>query len=85
MSLFISINKNTIAANNKAGWKDPQPPIRIAKSAKGPAVDYGHQVAILDKFGRTVAKIRTTEDGSPLLKCGAKVAIETKYDVRVEQ
>lgn len=77
----ISVCKNVIQSNNKRGWVDPQPAVRIAKNKSGSATDRAHSVAIVDKNGEVVARILSTKDGNPVLKCGAKVAIITEYDV----
>lgn len=73
--------KNVIASNNKRGWKNAEPAIRVANTKSGKVVDRGFSVLVLDKQGVAVAEIVTTKDGSPIVKCGAKVAIFTKYPV----
>lgn len=78
----ITVCKNVIAANNKRGWKDPAPAIRLGKTAGGPAEDHAHKVAILDRVGNVVALLESTTDGQPIVKCGAKVAITTLYPAR---
>lgn len=83
MSNYISVCKNVIMSNNKRKWVDPEPSIRVASSRSGKAQTRGFIVAIKDKEGNVVAKIITTKDGNPILKCGAKVAIMTEYDVEV--
>ena len=80
---FISVCKNVIASNNKRGWVDPDPAIRVGNSRSGKAVQRAHTLAILDAEGNEVARILSSADGKPVLKCGAKVAIETKYDTKV--
>ena len=77
----ISVCKNVIQSNNKRGWVDPQPAVRIAKNKSGSATDRAHSVAIVDKNGDVVARIISSQDGQPVVKCGAKVAIITEYDV----
>jgi hypothetical protein len=77
----ISVCKNVIQSNNKRGWVDPEPAVRIARNKSGSATDRAHSVAIVDKNGEVVARILSTKDGQPVLKCGAKVAIITEYDV----
>jgi hypothetical protein len=77
----ISVCKNVIAGNNKRGWVDPEPAVRIARNKSGSATDRAHSVAIVDKDGNVVAKILSSTDGKPVVKCGAKVAIVTEYDV----
>jgi hypothetical protein len=80
---IITVCKNVIASNNKQGWKDPSPAIRISKSSGGAATGRAHEVAIMDKAGNVVATIQSTMDGQPIVKCGAKVAITTVYPARV--
>lgn len=77
----LTVCKNVIAGNNKRNWVDPQPAVRIAKNKRGSATDRAHSVAIVDKNGDIVARIISTRDGNPVVKCGAKVAIITEYDV----
>lgn len=79
----VSVCKNVIAANNKRGWVDPDPAIRISNTKSGKAIARGHTVAIKDKAGNIVARIITTQDGTPVIKCGAKVGIVTEYPVEV--
>lgn len=81
---YISVCKNVIQSNNKRGWCDPDPAIRVARTKTGKASSRGFTVAIKDGAGNVVARIRTTRDGRPIIKAGAKVVIETKYDVEVE-
>lgn len=77
----ITVCKNVIGQNNKAGWKNPKPPVRIANTCGGEYTDHVFEVSIKDKNGEEVAKVITTKDGKPVVKCGAKVAIITKYPV----
>ena len=81
--MILTVCKNTIASNNKRKWENPAPAIRIAKTKSGKYTDHAHTLDILDKEGNVVASILTTQDGKPIVKCGAKVAIETKYPVKV--
>ena len=83
MKNYISVCKNVIAENNKKKWKHPKPPIRISQRPSGPAVAHGFSVGILDKDGTIVAKLQTTKDGKPLLKCGAKVMLATEFPTTV--
>jgi len=80
---FISVCKNVIASNNKRNWTCPDPAIRVSRSAGGKVSARGHTVAIKDKDGVVVARIVSSQDGKPVIKCGAKVAIITEYDVEV--
>lgn len=79
----ISVCKNVIASNNKRGWCDPQPAIRVSSSKAGKVTARGHRVGIVDAEGNVVAEIVSTQDGKPVVSCGAKVAIVTTYEVRV--
>lgn len=80
---FISVCKNVIASNNKRGWKNPDPSIRVSKTKSGKVTNRAHTLAIKDKDGNIVATIVSSQDGLPVIKCGAKVAIITKYDTEV--
>lgn len=80
---FISVCKNVIASNNKKGWCDPEPAIRVSGSKSGKVIGRGHKVLIKDKDGNVVAEVVSTTDGSPVISCGAKVGIITKYDSEV--
>lgn len=80
---YISVCKNVIQSNNKKGWINADPAIRISRTKSGKAVARGFTVAIKDAAGNTVARIHTTKDGKALIKAGAKVVIETLYDVEV--
>jgi hypothetical protein len=79
----ITVCKNVIQSNNKNGWTNPDPAIRIATSSSGKVTARGHTVEIKDRFGDTVATIFSTQDGEPIIKCGAKVAIFTEYEPEV--
>jgi hypothetical protein len=81
--MYLSVCKNVIASNNKRGWEDPDPAIRVSRTKSGKAVLRGHTVAIMDADGREVARIVSTQDGKPVIKCGAKVGIITDYDVEI--
>ena len=83
MREFISVCKNVIAGNNKRKWQDPDPAIRVGTSKSGKATKRAHTLAILDGNGNEVARILSSQDGNPVLKCGAKVAIVTEYATRV--
>ena len=76
---YISVCKNVIATNNKKCWINPDPAIRVSHSPSGEAKEHVHELAILDSEGQIVARILTSKDGKPVLKCGAKVAIITEY------
>ena len=85
MKNFISVCKNVIASNNKRGWENPSPAIRVSNSKSGKASKRGHILAIKDSSGEEVARIISTTDGNPVIKCGAKVAIITKYETEILQ
>ncbi len=81
---YISVCKNVIASNNKKDWKDPSPAIRVSNTPGGRVTQRAHTLAIKDKEGNTVARIVSTTDGKPVIKCGAKVAIITEYETEIE-
>lgn len=78
---FISVCKNVIASNNKKGWKDPNPSLRVSRTPCGKVVKRAHQVGIVDENGKIVARLISTIDGRQVISCGAKVALVTDYDV----
>jgi len=78
---FLSVCKNVLASNNKTGWKSPKPAIRVSKSPAGKVAAREHAVGIVDKNGEVVARLVSTTDGTPIIKCGAKVALITEFDV----
>lgn len=80
----ITVCKNVIASNNKKGWINPEPAIRCATTKSGKVFDRGNLVNIHDSKGNVVATIESTTDGKPIVKCGAKVAIFTKYPVSTQ-
>jgi len=80
---YVSVCKNVIAANNKRGWKNPDPAVRVSNTPSGRVVQRGHTLGIKDADGNVVAKIVSTTDGKPVIKCGAKVAIITDFPVEV--
>jgi hypothetical protein len=79
----ISVCGNVLRSNNKRGWVNPDPAIRVGKtkSSSGENVKRFHSVGIVDKDGVLVAEIVSTIDGKPVIKSGAKVGVFTKYDV----
>jgi hypothetical protein len=79
---YISVCKNIIAANNKKGWVNPNPTIRISKTPSGKVIERAHEIGIVDKNGDVVAKLVATQDGLPIIKCGAKVALITEYEIK---
>jgi len=80
---YISVCKNVIASNNKRNWVDPDPAIRVSGTKAGKVTHRAHTLAIRDKDGNVVARIVSTQDGNPVIKCGAKVAIITEYEPEI--
>lgn len=80
---MISVCKQVIAQNNKRGWVDPSPSIRVSGSKWGKVRRRAHTLAIMDKEGNVVARVVSTQDGEPVIGCGAKVAILTEYETEV--
>lgn len=80
---FVSICKNVIYSNNKRKWTNPDPAIRVSKTKSGAATQRAHTLAIKDKDGNIVATVVSTQDGQPVVACGAKVAIITEYDTEI--
>lgn len=78
---YVSVCKQVIAQNNKKKWVDPAPTIRVSKTPSGKVVKRSNAVGIVDKDGNIVAKLVATTDGEPVIKCGAKVALITDFDV----
>lgn len=81
--MIVSVCKNVIASNNKRGWVDAEPAIRVARTKSGKVHQRAHKLAIKDRDGNVVATILSSTDGNPVVKCGAKVAISTVYDTEV--
>lgn len=77
---FISICKNVIASNNKRNWVNPQPAIRVSNTKAGKVVNRSNHIGIVDENGNIVAEIISTTDGKPVISCGAKVGLVTKYE-----
>lgn len=80
---FISVCKNIIGSNNKLGWLKPKPAIRVSRTKSGKVIHRAHKLAIKDAAGNTVATIVSTQNGKPVISCGAKVAIITEYETEV--
>ena len=80
---YISVCKNVIASNNKKDWVNPDPAIRVSNTPSGKVQKRAHELAIRDYYGNIVAKIVSTIDGKPVIKCGAKVAIITEYETEI--
>jgi hypothetical protein len=80
---LATVCKNVIASNNKRKWENPDPAIRLGKTKSSPAIGRGHEVAIHDAEGNVVARIISSTDGKPVVRCGAKVAIVAEHDMSV--
>lgn len=80
---YISVCKNVIASNNKRNWENPDPAIRVSNTPSGKVTKRAHTLAIKDANGNIVARIVSTQDGSAVIKCGAKVAIITEYETEI--
>lgn len=83
MAEYISVCKQVIQSNNKRGWVDPDPAIRVCRTPSGKATKRAHTLAIMDAEGNIVATILSSKDGNPVLKCGAKVAIITEHPTEI--
>lgn len=81
MANHISVCKNVIAANNKRGWENPEPSIRVSSAKYGTVRMRANKIGILDKDGNIVATMVSSTDGKPVIGCGAKVGLITEYDV----
>jgi len=79
----VSVCKNIIASNNKRGWRNPLPTIRVSKTPSGKVSARAHTIGIVDKNGVVVAKLVATKTGKPIIKCGARVALITNYDILI--
>jgi len=80
---YVSVCKQVIAQNNKAGWVDPKPAIRVSNTPSGKVTQRAHTIAIKDAAGNVVARVVSSTDGKPVISCGAKVAIITEYDTEI--
>jgi len=80
MSL-ISVCKQVIAQNNKSNWINPKPSIRVSNTRCGKVTHRSRHIGIVDENSNIVAEVISTTDGKPVISCGAKVAITTKYTV----
>ncbi len=80
---YVSVCKNVIASNNKRNWVRPDPAIRVSDTVAGKVVLRGHEIGIFDRLGNLVARLISSTDGKPVIKCGAKVALLTEYPVKV--
>ena len=80
---YISVCKQVIAQNNKKGWHDPSPAIRVSNTPSGKVTQRAHTLSIKDKDGNVVARVVSSKDGKPVISCGAKVAIITMYATEI--
>lgn len=64
---YITINRQTIAKNAVSGTNEPPISVRKSKSGKG---EYCHEVEVTN--GRLVYSPR-----KPILKCGARLVLQT--------
>jgi hypothetical protein len=76
MKTIIHINQHVIRANKKNGEENP---VITCKTYKENI--YAKEIEILDESGSVVAKVIYSPDKP--LSCGARVWIETHYEVRV--
>jgi hypothetical protein len=74
-----------ISTTRLHGWVDPKPSIRVSGAKYGKVLRRAHELDILDKDGNVVATVISSTDGEPVIGCGAKVAIVTKYDTEVRK
>lgn len=82
---FISVCKNVIASNNKKGWINSDPAIRVSNTPSGKVTKRAHTLLIKDQAGNVVARVVSSQDGQPVISCGAKVAIITEYETEIQQ
>lgn len=72
---YVSINGHTIRANKLHNRNDP--PIRIARTKSDAKPRYAHEIAI-----NGPSKLIYNPDGA-ILKCGARLVIETAHEVEI--
>lgn len=86
-SWFISVCKNVIQGNNKTlreGLDRPLlPPIRFQRGKSGEKLTCNEAI-LRDSAGEVIGRIHY-QAACPILKCGAKVAIEFYGDIEVVQ
>lgn len=80
---YVSVCKQVIGKNNKRGWVNPDPAIRVCRTPSGAATKRAHTLAIKDAQGNTVARIVSSQDGNPVIAAGAKVVIVAEYPTEV--
>lgn len=76
MKTIIHVNQHVIKANKKNGEENP---VLTCKTYKENI--YAKEIEILDESGSVVAKVIYSPDKP--LSCGARVWVETHYEVRV--
>ena len=76
MKTVIHVNQHVVKANKKNGEENP---VLTCKTYKENI--YAKELEILDDSGSVVAKVIYSPDKP--LSCGARVWIETHYEVRV--
>lgn len=72
---YVSINGHTIRANKLHGRNDP--PIRIARTKSDAKPRYAHEIAINGS-----SRLIYSPEGA-ILKCGARLVIETFGEVEI--
>ncbi len=70
---YIHVNQGKIRSNIKHGTLDP-----VITIKQGKTNTYCHEVEILGP-----SKVIYSDDGQPILHCGARVVIETEADWKV--
>lgn len=76
MKTIIHVNQHVIKANKKNGEENP---VLTCKTYKENI--YAKEIEILDESGSVVVKVIYSPDKP--LSCGARVWVETHYEVRV--
>ena len=76
MKTIIHVNQHVVKANKKNGEENP---VLTCKTYKENI--YAKEIEILDESGSVVAKVIYSPDKP--LSCGARVWVETHYEVRV--
>jgi hypothetical protein len=76
MKTIIHVNQHVVKANKKNGEENP---VLTCKTYKENI--YAKEIEILDESGSVVAKVIYSPDKP--LSCGARVWVETHYEVRI--
>jgi hypothetical protein len=74
MKTRIHVNQHVIRRNGKQGEREPVITVKTYKDNR-----YAHEALIKDAQGNVIAKVIYSPDKP--LSCGAKVWIETEYEV----